>query len=216
MSTAASCSSWRFPPPLSPSEKPCWGPLLDSTLPALRSAGLGLQRGLRQVFISREFTCIKLIAVLRVIRIVCSFALVLSPGLCVGRLGGSLLPRLSYCLQRGHQLLVNHPLHCLTLWLMRFSFLCVYSYSKLGYYQNEDLAVSGVVLMQNHLETALDSLHSSHSDAIGAPKVGWHNYRQYVTWSRINNLHRKIDVHLSSDISYDKQLFLASETRSNS
>ena len=33
------------------------------------------------------------------------------------------------------------------------------------------VAVSGVVVTQNHIETALEQLHSSHSEAIGAPKV---------------------------------------------
>lgn len=35
----------------------------------------------------------------------------------------------------------------------------------------EDLALAGVVLEQCDFEMALDSMQSSHSDAIGAPKV---------------------------------------------
>lgn len=35
----------------------------------------------------------------------------------------------------------------------------------------EDLAVSGIILTESHIENALTTLHSSHSDAIGAPKV---------------------------------------------
>ena len=37
---------------------------------------------------------------------------------------------------------------------------------------SEDLAISGVAVGAEHMERALASLHSSHSDAIGAPKVG--------------------------------------------
>ena len=47
----------------------------------------------------------------------------------------------------------------------------MYSTEALGSCRGEDLAIAGVVLSQNHLETALDTIHSAHSDAIGAPKV---------------------------------------------
>jgi len=43
--------------------------------------------------------------------------------------------------------------------------------TSLGGYTTEDLAIAGVVVTQHHLESALDTLHSAHSDAIGAPKV---------------------------------------------
>ncbi len=36
----------------------------------------------------------------------------------------------------------------------------------------DDLSMAGVVLSHDHLEASLDLLHASHSDAIGAPKVG--------------------------------------------
>ena len=45
------------------------------------------------------------------------------------------------------------------------------SLTSLGWYTTEDLAIAGAVVTQHHLESALDILHSAHSDAIGAPKV---------------------------------------------
>ena len=36
---------------------------------------------------------------------------------------------------------------------------------------HSDLAVVGVVVSSEHIESALSTLHSSHGDAIGAPKV---------------------------------------------
>ena len=42
---------------------------------------------------------------------------------------------------------------------------------SLGHVCPEDLAVSGIILTESHVEKALGDLHASHSDAIGAPKV---------------------------------------------
>ena len=51
---------------------------------------------------------------------------------------------------------------------MIFSF---YSVENSGSGHPGDLAVMGVVMSGEHIEKSLSTLHSSHADAIGAPKV---------------------------------------------
>ena len=71
------------------------------------------------------------------------------------------------------QLLV-HVLHY-GLWSfgMKFHFdlSMFYSIENKGSGHHGDLAVMGVVMSGEHIERSLSTLHSSHADAIGAPKV---------------------------------------------
>ena len=46
-----------------------------------------------------------------------------------------------------------------------------HSLSTLHQYHRSNVAISGVSVTLSHVESALEDLHSSHSDAIGAPKV---------------------------------------------
>lgn len=48
--------------------------------------------------------------------------------------------------------------------------------------ENQDIAICGVQITQEHMDTALSQLHSDHSDAIGAPKI------PTVEWKDIGGL----------------------------